>query len=315
METLKFEALEQEQYLPRSKLEELCAQSSADQNRSPRLTKKANPKNQPKQPPEPAFDLRKLPAQIVTDYGVPNRTFQFLEVCSQFPFFHSQSLIENNQFGEIFTLMKDLMYYSQEHPDLPVPLALERLVLSYKQNPPPNMQNLNPQQFAAQQHFLQQNPQMSVMPPNGAQPPGSRTPNAPMPARPPGMVGPVQGMDQFGTMSPAMQNSLLPGVANGSPHIAGGINLGQTHTPSPAQAHMAPPMVPQASQAGSTASGSGVSQNTSPNQSNKRRRSTVAALKDDDAGGGEVNGAAGGGGQKVKPSPRLGGNKRIKGGQ
>lgn len=78
MEMLKFDALEQEQYLPRSKLEELCAQSP-EQNRSPRVTKKTNPRN--KQPPEPAFDLRKLPIPIVTDYGVPNRTFQFLEVC------------------------------------------------------------------------------------------------------------------------------------------------------------------------------------------------------------------------------------------
>lgn len=219
------------------------------------------------------------------------------------------------QMCDVFSYMKDLMYYSQEHPDLGVETSLDRLVMSYKQNPVASMQNLNPQQLAAQQQFLQQNPQLMGMPPNGAQPPGSRTPNAPMPTRPP-------GMENFVNMSPAMQNSLLPSVAaNGSPHITGpsGLNpsLVQTHTPSPAQAHMAPPMVPQASQAGSTASGSGVSQNTSPNQSNKRRRSTVQGVMKDDDGGGEVNGApvGGGGAQKVKPSPRIGGNKRIKGNQ
>jgi len=200
--------------------------------------------------------------------------------------------------------MKDLMYFTQEHQDFSINEATEKLVMTYKQNP---AVNLIPQ-LAAQQQFLQQNPQMSL-PPNGVQPPGSRTPNQPMPARPPGMP------ESFANMSPAMQSSLLPGVAaNGSPHITGpsGLNpaLGQTHTPSPAQAHMAPPMVPQASQAGSTASGSGVSQNTSPNQSNKRRRSAVAGMKAEDDG--EVNGTSGGQ-SKVKPSPRLQGNKRIKG--
>lgn len=208
--------------------------------------------------------------------------------------------------------MKDLMYYTQDHPDCSVRTALERLVATYRQTPVQNMQNLNPQQLAAQQQFLQQNQQMG-MPPNGPQPPGSRTPNAPMVGRPP-------GMENFVNMSPAMHNSLLPVVAaNGSPHLAGpgGLNpaLVQTHTPSPAQTHMAPPMVPQASQAGSTASGSGVSQNTSPNQSNKRRRSTVAQHKGgDDDGGGEVNGTQGGQ-TKVKPTPRMGGNKRIKSNQ
>jgi len=81
METLKFDTVEHQQYLPRGKLEELCAQPSPDQNRSPRMTKKSNPKNQPKQPQEALFDLRKLPAPRVTDYGLPERTYQFLEVC------------------------------------------------------------------------------------------------------------------------------------------------------------------------------------------------------------------------------------------
>jgi len=80
METLKFETLDQQQYLPRGKLEELCAQASPDQNKSPRMTKKNNPRNQQKQPQEPAFDMRKLPASPVNDMGVTEKTQQFLEV-------------------------------------------------------------------------------------------------------------------------------------------------------------------------------------------------------------------------------------------
>lgn len=82
MEVLKIESIEQQQYLPRSRLEELCAQSP-DQNRSPRMTKKANPKNQ-KHPPEPAFDMRKLPTSLVNDLGIDGRTQMWLEVCPVF---------------------------------------------------------------------------------------------------------------------------------------------------------------------------------------------------------------------------------------
>src|SRR5579871_5711341 len=204
--------------------------------------------------------------------------------------------------------MKDLMYFSQEHPEFSVPNAIHVLVDNYKNQ----SQVMQHQQMAAQQQFLQQNPQINMVPNSGGQPPGSRTPNAPMHNRPPGVAN-----ENFVNMSPAMQNNLLP-VANGSPHISGpgglnpGANLGQTHTPSPAQAHMPPPMAPQASQAGSAASGSGMSQNTSPNQSTKRRRSTVAGMKsEDDGGGGDVNGTPSGG-QGKKATPRLT-NKRVKG--
>jgi len=79
METLKFDTLDQQQYLPRGKLEELCAQASPDQNKSPRTTKKTNPRNQQK-PQEPAFDMRKLPPSPVNDMGVTEKTQQFLEV-------------------------------------------------------------------------------------------------------------------------------------------------------------------------------------------------------------------------------------------
>lgn len=89
-------------------------------------------------------------------------------------------------------------------------------------------------------------------------------------------------------MSPAMQNSLLPnGSMTGSP--------GMMHTPSPNSVQM----VKQQSTSSHTAS-----VNTSPNMQNKRRRSTAKIDLDD----GEMNGT------KVKQSPRVGGGKRMKGG-
>ena len=207
--------------------------------------------------------------------------------------------------------MKDLMHFSQEHPELSVSRAIHVLVESYK-NPPQVMQHPLNSQMVAQQQFLQQNPQINMASNIGGQPPGSRTPNPPIHNRPPGVA-----TENFVNMSPAMQNTLLPVAANGSPHISGpgglnpAANLGQAHTPSPAQAHMPPPMAPQASQAGSAASGSGMSQNTSPNQSTKRRRSTVAQMKsEDDGGGGDVNGTPSGG-QGKKATPRIT-NKRMK---
>src|SRR5215469_8142816 len=142
--------------------------------------------------------------------------------------------------------MKDLMYFSQEHPEFSIPKAMNVLVDNYRQNSSQNP--MNSQQMAvAQQQFLQQNPQMNIAPNSGGQPPGSRTPNAPIHNRPPGVAN-----ENFVNMSPAMQNSLLPVAANGSPHIPGpgglnpAANLAQTHTPSPAQANMPPPMMTQA---------------------------------------------------------------------
>lgn len=108
-------------------------------------------------------------------------------------------------------------------------------------------------------------------------------PNMPPGARPPGSGQPGQHM----FMSPAMQNQLLPngGGMTGSP--------GMMHTPSP-NSH---PMVKQQSTSSHTAS-----VNTSPNLQNKRRRSKI------DMDDGDMNGA------KVKQSPRVGGGKRMKGG-
>lgn len=99
-------------------------------------------------------------------------------------------------------------------------------------------------------------------------------------------------------MSLPMQN----GAMNGSPHFA---NINAPGMPpqmgmamsSPAQAHMAPPMMLQHSQQGTNSST--VSADTSPQVNNKRRRSTVKM--EEDGGGGEG---------KVKPSPRIG--KKVK---
>lgn len=107
--------------------------------------------------------------------------------------------------------------------------------------------------------------------------------NMPPGARPPGPGQPGQHM----FMSPAMQNQLLPNGMTGSP--------GMMHTPSPNSY----PMVKQQSTSSHTAS-----VNTSPNMQNKRRRSTAKIDMDD----GDMNGA------KIKQSPRVGGNKRMKGG-
>jgi hypothetical protein len=51
-----------------------------------------------------------------------------------------------------------------------------------------------------------------------------------------------------------------------------------------------------------------MSVNTSPNMMNNKRRRSTAKMETDD-GGGEMNGVP-----KVKQSPRVGGNKRMKGG-
>jgi hypothetical protein len=187
--------------------------------------------------------------------------------------------------------MQEIMHYSKEHSNLSVPQALEALVQSY-QSQPNQLQQLAQGNPALLQQMQQ----------------GNRTPNGPM-------MGQRQGSEAFANMSPAMQSGLLP-HANGSPHFSAGNNpmalqaaglVGNAHTPSPGQAHMPAPMVAQQSQQGSA---TGASANTSPNVSTKRRRSTAAGVKNEvDDPSGEVNGA---GANKIKPSPRMGGTKRVK---
>jgi hypothetical protein len=116
------------------------------------------------------------------------------------------------------------------------------------------------------------------------QPNQMQQPNMQPGARPPGPGQPGQHM----FMSPHMQSQLLPNGMTGSP--------GMMHTPSP-NSHQ---MVKQQSTSSHTAS-----VNTSPNMAGKRRRSTAKMDMDDGDG---MNGT------KIKQSPRVGGNKRMKGG-
>ncbi|KAF2405004.1 hypothetical protein EJ06DRAFT_8661 [Trichodelitschia bisporula] len=193
--------------------------------------------------------------------------------------------------------MRDLMYYTQSHPHLTVTQALSSLVESY----PPLPAQANP--------HMQQQPQQGQQigyAPNGLPEqfqqfqPGARMPHSQAMGR-----HPSEGF----VMSPAMQSSLLPGSqANGSPHM-GQMGLANAHTPSPAHVHMAPPMVAQVSQQGST---TGASSNTSPSGGAggvKRRRSTAQVTKMEPDENNEVNGVM----PKVKPSPRMNNHKRLKG--
>jgi hypothetical protein len=176
--------------------------------------------------------------------------------------------------------MSSLMAHYQENPQLNPPQAMHNWVSTMASNTALQQQNANQMQGGN----MPQNPmiQQGMAPQQQGTPQGARTPSST------GQLG-VQPNHQF--MSPAMVAGVLPnGSMNGSPHL-----MQQTHTPSPAS-H---PMVTQHSQSSNTAS-----VNTSPNVSNKRRRSTAKVENDGD---GEMNGLP-----KVKPSPRMGGNKRVK---
>lgn len=164
--------------------------------------------------------------------------------------------------------------------------TMTSLITHYLENPTftpaAALDNFNAQQSTARTQGVMPPNQTMQQPLQAGMPVGSRTPS--------GMGQPGLPPNQF--MSPAMQNGLLPNGHMSSPSL-----MQQNHTPSPASLAMAH----QQSQSSNTAS-----VNTSPNVNNKRRRST--AKMDLDDGGGDANGAT-----KVKPSPRLGGNKRVKG--
>jgi hypothetical protein len=196
--------------------------------------------------------------------------------------------------------MQNIIAYSKEHPNMNVPQALNSLVQEYQMNPNnPMQQQLSQMPLQQNQMLLQQMQQQAKSMSNGP------------------MMAQLQGSEGFLNMSPAMQAGMLPGnlgnMANGSPHLSSGTNpiglnsgtvVGNTNLSSPAQTHMAPPMVTQQSQQGAAASAK-----SSPNVTAKRRRSTAAGIKGEDHDGVEVNGA---GAAKVKPSPRMSNSKRAK---
>lgn len=166
--------------------------------------------------------------------------------------------------------MQDLMHFSQDRALRPN-AAVDALATEYTKPGEGNVTS-NPQMMAAGNA------------PNG-------TPRMMKMGAPAGFVNSSPGMTH---MNLPMQN----GVMNGSPHfnhtaipgMQGQMGMANS---SPAQSHMAPPMVPQHSQQGTNSTAA--SADTSPQVSNKRRRSTVKA--EEDGGGGDA---------KVKPSPRMG---------
>lgn len=183
--------------------------------------------------------------------------------------------------------MQDLIVHYHSNPGMTSSEALSNLISTY------------PQQYGSQQ--IQQAQQMNMAQQTTALiqqqqqnlPPGARTPSGL------GSANAAGGQPQF--MSPHITNLGLPSAMNGSPHLSM-----QTHTPSPAQAHN---LIPTHSQQGTNSSAA--SATTSPNVSNKRRRPSAVKVEADD-GSGEVNGGSGAQ-QKVKQSPRVGGqNKRVK---
>lgn len=293
---LIFETADHMQYLPRSTLEGLFHVRSPHQNMSPKMSKK-NPPNQrnPRmQNAEPTMLFSELPEAPVSTWGVTNPVLQFLEV------------------GETLSNMQELFAHYHANPGNTPSQAMNSLVanLNIQQQSQGGMAPGNPMQ-PGQQQGPQPPQQGGPGQPQINLPPGAPTPNSAPGARTPqNMAGgnpnvqPHPPNQQF--MSPHIANlQQFPGglnpAVNGSPHLSG-----QTHTPSPAQAHMqAPGLVAQHSQQG-TNSSAAASANTSPNVSNKRRRSTVKTEGDDGPDGAPT--------AKVKPSPRMpNNNKRIKG--
>lgn len=217
------------------------------------------------------------------------------------------------QVGETLSNMQELFAHYHANPGNTPSQAMNSLVanLNIQQQNQGGMAPGNPMQPGQQQQGPQPPQQGGPGQPQINLPPGAPTPNSAPGARTPqNMAGgnpnvqPHPPNQQF--MSPHIANlQQFPGglnpAVNGSPHLGG-----QTHTPSPAQAHMqAPGLVAQHSQQG-TNSSAAASANTSPNVSNKRRRSTVKTEGDDGPDGAPT--------AKVKPSPRMpNNNKRIKG--
>lgn len=274
-------------------MEKILSEGSPVANRSPKMTKNASKqKMQQKLQGASGLTMKDFPTAPVNGFGLTDNVLQYLEI------------------AETMFFMQDLMAHSQEKSLRPMD-AVRSYTASFEEP------TSNPQQnpgMQAQQQFQQNQMQMNMQRAgNGPFPMGNRTPMQPHMQLPPG---------QQANFSPAMSQMGIPMnhlngpmPMNGSPHIAhqqglpGGLmpnhnlNLGPTHTPSPHQSNMAaPPMIPQHSQQGTNSSAA--SANTSPNTAQKRRRSQVKA-ESDDIGDGN-------GGPRVKASPRVGGNKKVK---
>jgi hypothetical protein len=91
MEMLSFVTTQHQYYIPGSKVDELCALPSPDQNKSPKITKTASNKRlslkaqqaqqaQQAQAQQETFDRKKLPVSPVNAYGITDRLLAWFEV-------------------------------------------------------------------------------------------------------------------------------------------------------------------------------------------------------------------------------------------
>lgn len=318
---LEFEVSRTDEYLPRAEIERVLAQGSPTMNKSPKMSrtpaKKAMQKMQQETP-----SLSDFPQAPVNQYGITSAVMQYLEVRQKNMRQTLQQrweLTDMQQIGETFFFMRDLMDYSQKNELRPND-ALNQMMTQFDDQQQMAQQGQQGQQGQPGQFNQPSNMGAGQMQqPNHAQMALQR--NGMVQGFPPGSGTPSQGHmqlpgQQANFSSPSVPNMNLPMhmngqmVMNGSPHIGhpglpGGLapghnmHLGQTHTPSPAQSHMAaPPMMPQHSAQGTNSSVA--SANTSPNVTGKRRRSQVK-LENDDG----MEPAS----QRIKASPRVGGKK------
>ncbi|RPB01006.1 hypothetical protein L873DRAFT_1827374 [Choiromyces venosus 120613-1] len=234
---------------------------------------------------------------IVNHYGVPDAVFRCLEI------------------SETISQMRDLFSFSQSNPTLAPRQALQTFV-SQQQQHAQQQQQQHAQHLAnqhAQQQHQQQQAHAAVMAATqGLQAPQGHPGGPGMPQHPghQGMPGGVP----VGMNSPSADGMRM-GVPP-SPHMGGGGGPGTT--PSPAHNHIqAPGLVQQHSQQAhptsnpsSQTSTTVVSANTSPNTNKRRRASTTSNVKNE---GDDENGVNGAQNNKIKQSPRVGGNKRVKG--
>ncbi|KAG0125197.1 LIM-domain binding protein-domain-containing protein [Tuber indicum] len=287
MEELDFQVEEHSEYVPRN-----FGQDSPD-------IMKSSPGSK---------SLGKRPSQqghtsenIVNNYGVPHAVLQCLEI------------------SETMSQMRDLFNYSHLNPALAPRQALQSFVSQQQQQQHAQQQHLaNQHAQQQQQQQQQQQAQAAVM---AATAPGLQVQQGhPGGHAGPGMLQhPGQHLGVPGGVPVGMNSPSADGMRMGvppSPHMGGGGGPGTT--PSPAQNHIqAPGLVQQHSQQAhptsnpsSQTSTTVVSANTSPNTNKRRRASTASNVKNE---GDDENGVNGAQNNKIKQSPRVGGNKRVKG--
>ncbi|KAF8460258.1 LIM-domain binding protein-domain-containing protein [Kalaharituber pfeilii] len=294
IELLEFSVTEHHEYIMRSSLQTLPAPSeSPDVKASPRskqvgkrpLAQSQHSKGVAMPEPLHAFGLAKM-------------VIRFLET------------------AETLSCMSDLMMFSRQHPSLTPRNALDTYVRQLQTQQQIQQHHLHQQQLQQQQLQQQQLQQQQLQQQHMAQ--------AAAAANAQGMQNQQQGHPggpNAGAGGPQMHHSphmsMVPGMAGSQATGEGRLVtpsplIGQAPSPAANQLQ-APGQQPQQhpisnpSSQNSTTVGSA---NTSPNQSNKRRRpSNSQNVKNE---GDDGNDTANGQKMIVKPSPRMGTNKRVK---